>query len=306
MAAEQKPDYAIVIHGGAGSAPTDQEFIEARERVLEQALSTGTAILEKGGTSLDAVEQVIRILEDSPLFNAGRGGVLTAKGHNELDATIMNGETRACGAVGGVTTVKNPISLARRVMTETRHVLLAAEGADAFAQQLNDPAVEIVDPAYFRTKRQAERLKRLKEREKLTPEEQMGTVGCVALDRHGNIAAGTSTGGLVNKKHGRLGDSPIVGAGTYADNSTCGISCTGVGEDFIRNVIAYDIHARMHYRKQNLDTAISQVLKSKEYPIHGGIIGVDRRGNITMQFNSGGMARAAADSTGLRVIEAGK
>ena len=130
MAAEQKPDYAIVIHGGAGSAPTDQEFIESRERVLEQALSTGTAILDKGGTSLDAVEQVIRILEDSPLFNAGRGGVLTAKGHNELDATIMNGETRACGAVGGVTTVKNPISLARRVMTETRHVLLAAEGAD--------------------------------------------------------------------------------------------------------------------------------------------------------------------------------
>lgn len=298
--------YAIVIHGGAGSAISNEAFVAAREEVLEQALDAGVRILSKGGTSLDAVEQVIRILEDSPLFNAGRGGVLTAQGINELDATIMDGRTRACGAVGGVTTVKNPISLARRVMTETRHVLLVSEGADQFAAQLDDPAIEIVAPEYFRTEKQVERLKRVKEREKLTTKEKMGTVGCVALDRNGNLAAGTSTGGLVNKKHGRLGDSPIIGAGTYANNTTCGISCTGVGEDFIRHAIAYDIHARMHYGKQKLESAVEQVLKSEKYPIVGGVIGIDLQGSITMQFNTDGMARAAADSTGLRVIKAGK
>ncbi|MEC9095766.1 MAG: isoaspartyl peptidase/L-asparaginase [Planctomycetota bacterium] len=306
MANEKQPEYAIVIHGGAGSATTDPVMIANREEILQKALKTGVSILEEGGTSLDAVESVIRILEDSPLFNAGRGGVLTAKGTNELDATIMDGRTRACGAVGGVTTVKNPISLARRVMTETRHVLLVSEGADQFAAQLDDPAIEIVAPEYFRTEKQVERLKRVKEREKLTTKEKMGTVGCVALDRNGNLAAGTSTGGLVNKKHGRLGDSPIIGAGTYANNTTCGISCTGVGEDFIRHAIAYDIHARMHYGKQKLESAVEQVLKSEKYPIVGGVIGIDLQGSITMQFNTDGMARAAADSTGLRVIKAGK
>ena len=306
MANEKQPEYAIVIHGGAGSATTDPVVLANREEILEKALKTGVSILEDGGTSLDAVESVIRILEDSPFFNAGRGGVLTAKGTNELDATIMDGRTRACGAVGGVTTVKNPISLARRVMTETRHVLLVSEGADQFAAQLDDPAIEIVAPEYFRTEKQVERLKRVKEREKLTTKEKMGTVGCVALDRNGNLAAGTSTGGLVNKKHGRLGDSPIIGAGTYANNTTCGISCTGVGEDFIRHAIAYDIHARMHYGKQKLESAVQHVLKSEKYPIVGGMIGIDLQGSITMQFNTDGMTRAAADSTGLRVIKAGK
>ncbi len=306
MANGKQTEYAIVIHGGAGSATTDPVVIAARQDVLEKALGIGVATLEEGGTSLDAVEKVIRILEDSPLFNAGRGGVLTAKGTNELDATIMNGKTRACGAVGGVTKVKNPISLARKVMTETRHVLLVAEGADVFATDLDDPMIEIVEPEYFRTEKQVERLRRMREKEQLNDREKMGTVGCVAFDKYGNIAAGTSTGGLVNKKHGRLGDSPIIGAGTYADNTTCGISCTGVGEDFIRNAIAYDIHARMRYGKQKMEFAVKDVLNNEKHPIVGGIIGIDHRGFITMQFNTGGMARAAADSKGLHLIEVGK
>ncbi len=306
MANERQTEYAIVIHGGAGSVTTDPVIIAARKEVLEKALKIGVATLEENGTSLDVVEKVIRILEDSPLFNAGRGGVLTAKGTNELDATIMNGKTRACGAVGGVTKVRNPISLARKVMTETRHVLLVAEGADVFATQLDDPMIEIVEPEYFRTEKQVERLRRVREKERLSDKEKMGTVGCVALDKHGNISAGTSTGGLVNKKHGRLGDSPIIGAGTYADNTTCGISCTGVGEDFIRNAIAYDIHARLYYGKQEIESAVAKVLGNKDHPIVGGIIGIDHQGTITMQFNTGGMARAAADSNGLHLVETGK
>ncbi|MBT4845443.1 MAG: beta-aspartyl-peptidase, partial [Planctomycetaceae bacterium] len=213
MAQKRHCKYALVIHGGAGSATNDEQVIAAREIVLGAALNKGTSILSGGGTSLDAVEQVIRILEDSPLFNAGKGAVLTATSTNELDATIMDGSTRACGAAGGVTNVKNPISLARLVMTETRHVLLAADGANAFAASLEHPNIEIVSPEYFRTEHQEQRLQRAQEKSRLTDAEQMGTVGCVALDWRGNIAAGTSTGGLVNKKHGRIGDSPIVGAG---------------------------------------------------------------------------------------------
>ena len=306
VASESIPDFAIVIHGGAGSASTDSEFISAREQALSAALDKGVEILKQGGSSLDAVEQVIRLLEDSPLFNAGRGGVLTAKGHNELDASIMDGKTRSCGAVGGVTTVKNPISLARLVMTETRHVLLVDHGADQFAKTLKHPKIEIVDPSYFKIPAQVKRLERVREKERLSDAEKMGTVGCVALDVHGNISAGTSTGGLVNKKHGRIGDSPIIGAGTYADNKTCGVSCTGVGEDFIRNSVAYDVSARINYMKQNIDKAVSEILNRKDHPVRGGIVGIDHRGNITMQFNTAGMSRAAADSSGLRLVKIGK
>jgi beta-aspartyl-peptidase (threonine type) len=306
MAQNNDRNYSLVIHGGAGSATKDVEVIAAREVVLGEALDKGSSILSSGGTSLDAVETVIRILEDSPLFNAGKGAVLTATSTNELDATIMDGSTRACGAAGGVTTVKNPISLARLVMTETRHVLLAAHGADVFAASLKHPKIEIVSPEYFRTEHQVKRLKRTQEQARLTDTEKMGTVGCVALDCHGNIAAGTSTGGLVNKKHGRIGDSPIVGAGTFADNRTCGISCTGVGEDFIRNAVAYDVTARMLYKRQRMEKAVEDILRREDYPVRGGMIGIDYKGRITMQFNTAGMSRAAADSSGLRYIKIGK
>jgi L-asparaginase / beta-aspartyl-peptidase len=306
MAQKRHCKYTLVIHGGAGSATTDEQVIAAREVVLGAALDKGTSILSGGGASLDAVEQVIRILEDSPLFNAGKGAVLTATNTNELDATIMDGRTRACGAAGGVTTVKNPISLAKLVMTETRHVLLAANGADVFAASLKNPNIEIVSPEYFRTQHQEQRLKRAREKARLTDAEQMGTVGCVALDCRGNIAAGTSTGGLVNKKHGRIGDSPIVGAGTFADNRTCGISCTGVGEDFIRNAVAYDVTARMLYKRQRMEQAVEDILQHEDYQVRGGMIGVDSKGRITMQFNTAGMSRAAADSDGLRYIKIGK
>jgi len=306
MAQKRHCKYTLVIHGGAGSATTDEQVIAAREVVLGAALDKGSSILSGGGTSLDAVEQVIRILEDSPFFNAGKGAVLTATNTNELDATIMDGRTRACGAAGGVTTVKNPISLAKLVMTETRHVLLAANGADVFAASLKNPNIEIVSPEYFRTQHQEQRLKRAREKARLTDAEQMGTVGCVALDCRGNIAAGTSTGGLVNKKHGRIGDSPIVGAGTFADNRTCGISCTGVGEDFIRNAVAYDVTARMLYKRQRMEQAVEDILQHEDYQVRGGMIGVDSKGRITMQFNTAGMSRAAADSDGLRYIKIGK
>ena len=298
MAQKRHCKYALVIHGGAGSATNDEQVIAAREIVLGAALNKGTSILSGGGTSLDAVEQVIRILEDSPLFNAGKGAVLTATSTNELDATIMDGSTRACGAAGGVTNVKNPISLARLVMTETRHVLLAADGANAFAASLEHPNIEIVSPEYFRTEHQEQRLQRAQEKSRLTDAEQMGTVGCVALDWRGNIAAGTSTGGLVNKKHGRIGDSPIVGAGTFADNRTCGISCTGIGELFIRNAIAYDVSARMKYKNISIGQAAKEVIHTVLKKDEGGLIGMDQQGNIAIEFNTKGMSSAVADSTG--------
>ena len=305
MGTDNDHQYAIVIHGGAGSATKDAEVIQNRERVLEKALTQGTQILAEGGSSLDAVELVIRMLEDSPLFNAGKGAVLNARGHNELDASIMDGKTRACGAAGGVSTVRNPISLARLVMTETRHVLLATDGADQFAAALDHPMIEIVTNDYFQTEHQRERLKRSQQKERLSAADRMGTVGCVALDRHGNLAAGTSTGGLVNKKYGRIGDSPIVGAGTYADNRTCGISCTGIGEDFIRNAVAYDVTARMMYKNQKMEKAVHEILHHDDYQVRGGIIGIDFKGRITMQFNTDGMSRAAANSDGLHFIKIG-
>ena len=300
MAQNNVCNYSLVIHGGAGSATKDVKVIEAREVVLGEALDKGSSILSGGGTSLDAVETVIRILEDSPLFNAGKGAVLTATSTNELDATIMDGSTRACGAAGGVTTVKNPISLARLVMTETRHVLLAAQGADVFAASLDHPKIEIVSPEYFRTEHQVKRLKRTQEQARLTDTEKMGTVGCVALDCQGNIAAGTSTGGLVNKKHGRIGDSPIIGAGTYANNKTCGVSCTGHGEFFIRYAVAHDISAKMEYQKKPLAEAAREVVqvKLKQAKGRGGIIGLDAKGNVVMEFNTIGMNRGAIDKNG--------
>ena len=295
----QEQQYAIVIHGGAGRISSNPERRAERERILKHALTTGQKMLQEKRSSLDTVEAVVRILEDSPMFNAGKGAVFNAAGTHELDATIMDGSTRSTGAVGGVTTVRNPVSLARRVMTDTRHVLLVAAGADRFADNYaSDPMIQRVANSYFSTEYRRASLKRVQQQEKQKESDSMGTVGCVALDMNGNIAAATSTGGLTNKKFGRIGDSPIAGAGTYADNRTCGVSCTGIGEDFIRNAVAYDVSARMAYKGVSAKTAIEQILSSKEHQVRGGIIAVSHDGQIVTEFNTPGMSRAAADSDG--------
>jgi beta-aspartyl-peptidase (threonine type) len=297
--------YAIAMHGGAGSdwlKLNANEQADAKES-LRQAITIGKTILADGGTSLDAVEQVIRFLENDPTFNAGKGAVFNSAGGHELDASIMDGRDRACGAVAGVKTVKNPISLARLVMQETRHVLLSGEGADEFAKV---QGVDLVDQQYYWTQRRYDAWQRVKRQQ---ADDHKGTVGCVALDTHGDLAAGTSTGGLTNKLFGRIGDSPIVGAGTFADNKTCAVSCTGVGENFIRNAIAYDVSARMAYKQQPVEEAVREILTqtldaSKNG--QGGIIVVTHDGKITMQFNTGAMARASADSTGQLLIALGE
>jgi beta-aspartyl-peptidase (threonine type) len=297
-AAEPTSNYAIVIHGGAGKAPATEEWRKNRHTVLDQALKTGRKMLVAGRSSSDTVEVVVRILEDSPYFNAGKGAVFNAAGNHELDATIMDGRDRSAGAVGGVKTVRNPISLARRVMTDTKHVLLAADGADQFgAQYKNDPMIKIVPNSYFSTDHQRQRLERVRRREQ-RDSDSIGTVGCAALDTDGNLAAATSTGGLNNKRFGRLGDSPIAGAGTFADNKTCAVSCTGIGEDFIRNAVAYDVSARMEYRNDSLDKAVGDILADQTRRVRGGIIAVSHDGQVVMRFNTDGMARAHADSTG--------
>jgi beta-aspartyl-peptidase (threonine type) len=300
IAAEESTEsdrrWAIVLHGGAGTSPADlsKEANEQRRQGLRQALEVGTKRLSDGGSSLDAVEAVIRVLEDDPQFNAGRGAVYNSVGRHELDASIMDGKTSMAGAVAGVTIVKNPISLARRVMTQTRHVLLAGPGADQFAREQQ---VELVDNQYFDTpdaKREWEELRAKRQKEN----GHMGTVGCVALDLQGNLAAGTSTGGLTDKKYGRIGDSPIIGAGTFAQNGVCAISCTGIGELFIRNALAHDVSAQIRYGNKPLDAAMHHAIHEKLEKDTGGMIGVDAQGNMNAQFNTAGMAAALADSTG--------
>lgn len=282
--------WAIVVHGGAGymnpeNFPADKE--KEYKLHLEKALLAGGKILENGGASLDAVETAIRILEDDSMFNAGRGAVFNANGVNELDASIMDGNTLKAGAVANVTTIKNPISAARKVMEESPHVMLIKEGAERFAQE---KGLELVDPSYFFTQNSWNALQEARENEQ---SKKTGTVGCVALDKQGNIAAGTSTGGMTNKKSGRVGDTPIIGAGTYANNAACGISATGHGEYFIRNVVAYDIAARMMYLNQTLEDAADDIInnKLKKMGGNGGVIALDKNGNIAMPFNTSGMFR---------------
>ncbi|MCH2178665.1 MAG: isoaspartyl peptidase/L-asparaginase [Mariniblastus sp.] len=306
----KKLTYAIAIHGGAGSNP--KRFSDAankrRRNSLEKALRIGTEILKSGGTSLEAVEQVVLFLEDDPQFNAGKGAVFNAASSHELDASIMDGKTLECGAVAGVWTVKNPISLARMVMTETPHVLLAGSGAEAFATKMNVPRVKT---SYFDTQSTLEAWKRVRakmgDNGKLGEPNQileiatgsyLGTVGCVALDQTGNLAAATSTGGMTNKQFGRVGDSPIVGAGTFADNRSCAVSCTGIGEQFIRNAVAFNVSAQMRFRGSTLDQSVQNVLQNELKPGDGGIIAVGHDGSISMRFNTSGMSRAAADSSG--------
>jgi isoaspartyl peptidase/L-asparaginase-like protein (Ntn-hydrolase superfamily) len=290
------PDYAIAIHGGAGSFPQQNDPVEreAYTASLRAALEAGVAILDGGGTSLDAVESVIRILEDDPLFNAGRGAVYTNDGRHELDASLMDGASLACGGVAGVTRVKNPISLARLVMERTPHVLLAGPGADQFAKL---EGVDLVDQEYYHTERRLLQLQRRQDRERAVDREH-GTVGAVALDRRGNLAAGTSTGGLTGKQHGRVGDSPLIGAGTFAKNATCAVSGTGTGEEFIRHGVARSISDHMEYGGLSLQAAADQVVLGTLEPGDGGIIAVSHAGELVLVFNTEGMARGAADSRG--------
>ena len=311
MTTQAKP-VAIVIHAGAGTLNRDS-FTPERERLyhatLEQSLRAGHAILKGGGSALDAVEAAIVIMEDAPVFNAGKGAVFTAEGKNELDASIMDGDSLQAGAVGGVTTVKNPIRAARAVMEQSPHVLFTNRGAEKFAA---DNGLEMVDPKYFFTERRWKQIQTwLKQQEaKAKPHaaaepdrhaDYFSTVGCVALDAKGNIAAGTSTGGMTGKRFGRIGDSPIIGAGTYADNRTAGISCTGHGEYFIRHAVAHDISARIAYKKESLAKAARDVVQTvlKQAGGSGGIIGLDAQGNIVMEFNTNAMTRGSIGPDGI-------
>ena len=302
---------ALVIHGGAGFVPEDA-FTEADLRdvhaTLDRALDAGNAILQRGGSALDAVEAAVLVLEESPRFNAGKGAVFNAAGGHELDASIMEGHTRRAGAVAGVTTVRNPIRLARAVMEHSPHVMLAGAGAEAFADTRTD--IERVPNNWFDTEHRRRALEKAqreeRDRQATRPLEDdapkyFGTVGAVALDRHGHIAAATSTGGMTNKRYGRVGDAPIIGAGTWADDR-CGVSGTGWGEFYIRNAVAHDICARVAYRGDTLQAAAEEVV-NRIVPAaggDGGAIALDAQGNIAMPFNSGSMFRGWIRPDGTR------
>jgi len=298
---ESRVEYALVLHGGAGNInpTTIPDSVKGLYLAkLSEALDTGEVILKNRGTSLDAVERVIMILEDSPLFNAGKGAVFTNEGRNELDASIMDGKDLRAGAVAAVGDIKNPIRLARLVMEKSKHVMLSGAGASRFARE---QGMTLVDSSYFFTE---QRWKDLEEQRKKEQEEKGGTVGCVALDMYGNLAAGTSTGGMTNKKYNRIGDSPIIGAGNYANNRTCAVSATGHGEYLIRYTVAHDISALMEYSGKTVEKAADMVIneKLKQAGGSGGVICVDRKGNIAMTFNTTGMFRAFVTSKGERGI----
>ena len=308
-------NFGIVIHGGAGTILKENmtdSLEQAYKAKLEEAIRTGHEILANGGTALEAVQRTINVMENSPLFNAGKGAVFTNEETNELDASIMDGETLNAGAVAGVTTIKNPINLAYEVMVNSEHVLLAGRGAERFAKE---QGIEIVDPSYFYTENRFKSLQKIKKAEAAKEKEEaskmafydpfikdskFGTVGCAALDKHGNLAAGTSTGGMTNKKYNRIGDAPIIGAGTYANNATCAVSSTGWGEFFIRGMVAHDISALMEYKGLSLEEAARLVIQEKIPALggDGGIIAIDHDGNVAMEFNTAGMYRAKMNKKG--------
>jgi beta-aspartyl-peptidase (threonine type) len=295
------PEFALVIHGGSGNITPESIPEESRKNYTEvmlRALDTGYVLLNAGRSSLDAVEAAIIIMEDSPFFNAGKGAVFTHEGKNELDASIMDGLTMMAGAVAAVGDIRNPISAARKVMEESSHVLLCGAGASKFARE---HGITIVDSSYFYTERRWKSLQEQLEKEKAS---KNGTVGCVALDKNGNLAAGTSTGGMTNKLTGRIGDTPIIGAGNYANNRTCAVSATGHGEFLIRYTVAYDISALMEYKNLSLKEAAKLVIheKLKKAGGEGGIIAVDRKGNIAMEFNTTGMFRGFVTSDGKKEV----
>lgn len=293
---KSKNEFALVIHGGAGfiykGRYTQEEENEYVSK-LEEALNLGYDILENNGTAVDAVETVIRVLEDSPLFNAGKGAVFTDEGNVELDASIMSGKDLNAGGVAGLKHIKNPITLARFVMEHSPHVLMFGDGAELFADEFG---LEKVKNSYFKTENNINEYNKSKNTGITysgSVESKYGTVGCAALDKEGNLAAGTSTGGMMGKKYGRVGDSPIIGAGTYANNKTCAISATGHGEYFIRNVVTHNISALMEYNNYSLKNAAELVINKKlsKQNALGGIVGIDKDGNIVMTFNTDGMFR---------------
>ena len=304
------PPVALAIHGGAGTISPESMTNEqeaAYRRALNEALDAGYAVLDEGGSSLDAVEAAIVQMENDSLFNAARGAVFTSEDRVELDASIMDGATRNAGALTGVTTIRNPIRLARTIMNESPHVMMAGAGAEAFADGFD---VERVENTYFYTDRRRQAARRARESGtsslRLSEDEDhtLGTVGAVALDRNGNLAAGTSTGGMTNKQFGRVGDSPIIGAGTYADNATCAVSSTGHGEYFMRGVVAHDIAARMRHGGASLTDAADAVVHDMlpEMGGSGGVISLDAEGTVAMPFNTSGMYRASVDADGNRVV----
>lgn len=296
--------YALVIHGGAGVMSKDRIPEERRAEYkakLNEALDLGNKMLKDGAEATDVVVKVINILEDSPLFNAGKGAVFTHDGINELDASIMEGKNLNAGAVAGVRDIKNPINAAREVMYNSVHVFLSGEGASEFAKKQN---LQLVPNKYFFTESRYKSLQSLlkKERER-KKRDNMGTVGCAALDIHGNLCAGTSTGGMTNKRYGRIGDAPIIGAGTYANNNTCAVSCTGHGEYYIRLGFARDISAMMEYKNLSIaDACKEEINKLSKLKGTGGVIGVDAKGNIAMEFNTSGMFRGYLKSSGERDV----
>lgn len=307
-AAESRPVFAIAIHAGAGTMNREEMDRQTEAQIrgaLLDAVQAGHHVLRLGGTSLDAVEAAVTRLEDSPFFNAGRGAVFNAEGKNEMDAAIMDGSSLQAGAVAGVHNIRNPILLARKVMTDSPHVMLMGEGAEVFARE---QGIAFEDDAYFYTERRWEQL--LKARADSAdksaglnqeyPDRWLSTVGAVALDSHGNLAAATSTGGTTNKSYGRVGDSPIIGAGTYADNRSCAVSATGTGEYFIRATVARDICARVQYLGVSLQQAADEVVMGELVRMggDGGIIAIDSQGNIALVFNTAGMYRASVNTAG--------
>jgi L-asparaginase / beta-aspartyl-peptidase len=314
MQTDQKK-FGLVIHGGAGTIERNNLTPE-REREyragLERALAAGYEILKRGGASLDATEAAVRVLEDDPHFNAGKGAVFTNAGTNELDAAIMDGKTLKAGAVANLRHIQNPIDLARMVMDKSPHVLMTGEGAETFAKENGVPLLP--DQKYFFTQERWDALQKMKTAEKsggvggekfiISDQDRHGTVGAVALDQNGNLAAATSTGGTTNKKAGRVGDSPIIGGGTYANNQTCAISCTGDGEYFIRAVVAHEISALIEYRGMPLGDAAQNALdRAKQLGGSGGLIAIDKNGAIALPFNTNGMYRGYVDPQGKFVVE---
>lgn len=303
-------DYVLVIHGGAGTI-LKEKMTEEKEKsyksALEEALRSGYAKIKEQKSAVDAVQAAIKVLENNPLFNAGKGAVFTNDGRNELDASIMDGKTLKAGAVAGVTIIKNPIDAARAVMEKSPHVMMVGKGAEQFARQQN---LSIVDPKYFYSADRWNSLEKLRKAERLKSDKsaaitneyrdhKFGTVGAVALDQNGNLAAGTSTGGMTNKKFGRVGDSPIIGAGNYANNKTVAVSGTGWGEFYIRNVVAYDVSAMMEYKNLSVHEAADAAIKKVEaLGGDGGLIAIDKYGNIAMPFNTAGMYRGAIKKNG--------
>ena len=302
---------AIAIHGGAGTLIKGMMTPEKEreyKKALQFALDSGYEILEKGGSSLDAVEKAVQELENSHLFNAGKGSVFTATETHEMDASIMDGNSLSAGAVSLITGIKNPVSLARDVMDKTEHVFLAGKGAMEFAKELN---YNIESPEYFYDKFRHNQWLEIKDTDSFQldhakkKDSKFGTVGAVALDENGNIAAATSTGGMTNKKYGRVGDSPMIGAGNYANNKTCAVSCTGSGEYFIRGVVAYDVACLMEHKGLSLAEATKEVIQKRIMKIggDGGLIAIDTKGNISLEFNTEGMYRGSKNSEGLDLVE---